>query len=248
MVESELQTALERVIQGGFVVETQPYIYRFNHPLMQEAIYTTLSFSQRQVWHTEIGHWMLERRPELVELIAYHYLRGEDGAKAAQAALKAGRKAQEQGAYSGALEYYEQVLALPTGPDEAKMRAAEGQADILLAQKDYGAAKQAYAQAVIWGSQTALAKQAILTGDLEGLSLIEFPTALRPWAEASRAWLLARNQQPELALKAAQAAVSGVEGSAPEILTMLLESLEKQAPLGSYEEWLHQFSQLNLLK
>jgi class 3 adenylate cyclase len=248
LAESDLQSSLERVIQEGFVVETQPQNYRFNHPLMQEAIYTTLSFSQRQIWHTEIGHWLMERRPDLVELIAYHYLRGDDAPKAAQAALKAGHKAQEQGAYTGALEYYEQVLALPTVSIEAKMTATERQGDILMVQKDYSAAKQAYAQAIIWGSRTALAKQAILMGDLEGLGLVEFPAPLRPWAEASRAWLLAQNRQPDLALQSAQAAVALAEGSAQEILRTLLQSLEKQEPMASYEEWLYQFSQLNLLK
>ena len=77
--ETEIELALEEAIQTSFLTVIQDGIYQFNHPLMQEAIYTTLAFSQRQHWHSQIGDWLVKSQPELdqsLELIAYHYFAG----------------------------------------------------------------------------------------------------------------------------------------------------------------------------
>jgi len=237
----ELKLALEQAVQGGFVVEMQDKSYRFNHPLMQEAIYATLSYSQRQRWHTEIGRWLSQRQPEPpVELLAYHYLRGNDVEKAADFALRAGQRAQLQGAYTGALIYYEQVLELPDSVAPMRMAAAEYQGDVLMVLNDYSAARQAYEQASQLGSAGAAGKLAILAGDLEVLARTQFADALRPWAEASRAWLLAQNDQFEQALSSIQTAIR-LDGS-QEAIKILHTSLKNRRRPGPYEEWLQQFA------
>ena len=109
---------------------------------MQETIYETLSFAQRQTWHTRVGDWLLGHKPEAsLELIAYHYLRGADVEKAAQFGCRAGDRMREREIYVGALEYYEQVLALPGVSREAQIEAAEGRADVLALQGDNAAAR-----------------------------------------------------------------------------------------------------------
>jgi hypothetical protein len=65
------------------------------------------------------------------------------------------------------LEYYEQVLELPEAPREMLAQAAEGRADVLALQEDYPAAIAAYARAIELGSTSALAKRAVLTGDVD---------------------------------------------------------------------------------
>jgi len=248
MTEREAENALERVMQAGFIREMRDTTYHFNHPLMQEAIYATLSFSQRQEWHTQIGNWLIERNPEqLLELIAYHHLLGADLKKAAQFTRQAGDKAKERQAYAGALEYYEQVLTLENAPIDEITSAAESKADVLVLQKNYDTAKQAYTQAIELGSTDAHGKRAIVSGSVEEIFQTEFRPPLHVWAKGSHAWLLAINDQQEAALKSAQTAVELADASAKATMESLVRSLENGEGLGSYEEWLQQFAQAVLL-
>jgi predicted ATPase len=133
----DVTAALEEATRASFLTALQTTTYQFNHPLMQEAIYTTLAFSQRQGWHTKMGDWLVESRPETdqnMELIAYHYLQGADGVKAARFGRRAGDKARAQGLYAGAAEYYAKVLALAHAPPEEQAAAAEGQVQVLALQ------------------------------------------------------------------------------------------------------------------
>jgi predicted ATPase len=168
--ETQVQAALEGAIESSFLTIPQETVYRFHHPLMQEAIYATLSFSQRQNWHSHIGDWLVERQQgpdEALELIAYHYLRGKNTTKAAHFGCRAGDRARERGMYAGALEFYQQVLALADGPEAERVRATEGQGDVLALQGDHEAARRAYTLAAELGSPTALGKRASLSGELE---------------------------------------------------------------------------------
>jgi hypothetical protein len=248
MSEREFGTALEQVVQAGFLVEEQKRSYRFNHPLMQEAIYATLSFAQKQAWHTEIGNWLAEQpADQALELIAYHYLLGNDEQKAASFGLKAGDRAREQGAYAGALEYYGQVLALQNVSIRDRMLAAEYQGDVLTIQRDYGAAQRAYDQAAQLGSHSALEKQAIIAGDLERLSQVEFSPELYLWGEGSRAWLLAQSHQLEPASTLVQTIIQSADGRFQEDIQRLAQALTKGESPGPYEFWLHRFTQEVLL-
>ncbi len=242
--EVELEAALAGTVQNSFLTAIQDILYCFNHSLMQETIYSTLSFAQRQVWHTRIGDWLVERQPELdqfPELVAYHYLRGADANKAARFGRRAGDRARQWSSYAGALEYYQQVLALADAPSDERMRAAEGQADVLALQGDYAAACEAYTTASRLGSTNALGKQAILSGRVELLAQTEFTPGLRPWAEGARTWLLDQTGQSELALDVARAGLKVAEGASRVALETLIKILESGEPLGEYETWLHQF-------
>ncbi len=244
--ELEVAAALDERSQTSFLSAVQTTTYQFNHPLLQEAIYNTLAYSQRQSWHTQIGDWLVESRPEAeqnLELMAYHYFQGADVAKAARFGRRAGDKARERGAYAGAAEYYAKVLALANAPLEERSRAAEGQADILALQGDYQAARSAYSQASQLGSAEARGKQVILAGEIETLARTEFSPALRPWADGAQAWLLAQHGQPQAATKLVQSALAGAEESARPALETLERMLAAPAGLGQYEEWLGLFAQ-----
>jgi predicted ATPase len=248
LTEREAEVALERVVQAGFLSEVQSDLYKFNHPLMQEAIYATLSFSQRQIWHTDIGNWLIDRQLEQnLELIAYHHLRGDDAAKAAKYALQAASKARENGAYDGAADYYQQVLALEDAPQAQKMIAAENGGDMLAVQQQVDSAQGLYQQAVDLGSANAAQKLAILSGSLEQIAQTEFSPAFRAWAEGSRAWLLAQNGEVHPALDAAQTALNLTDDSAEKAIEKLLKTLKRGETVGSYEGWLQQFGQAVLL-
>jgi predicted ATPase len=244
MSTQEAELALERITQAGFVAEGQSNSFHFNHPLMQEAIYATLSFSQRQQWHTQIGDWLASRQPEqFLELIAYHYLRGNNALKAAQFARRAGDKARERGAYAGAADYFDQVLKLDNAPEAEKMAAAESKGDMLVLQKFYSSAGEFYTQAETMGSLSAPGKRAIVSGNLEQLAETEFTPTLQGWAEGSKAWLLAQSDQLELALRTAQEALKMAENSAREAIELLLQKLQAREKPGPYEVWLQHFTQ-----
>ncbi|HXV43042.1 MAG TPA: hypothetical protein VEC96_08255, partial [Anaerolineae bacterium] len=247
--EAEVELALEEAVQAAFLTVLQQGVYQFNHPLLQEAIYTTLAFSQRQNWHTQAGDWLFESQPDpdqSLELIAYHYLQGSEVEKAARFARRAGDKARECGAYAGATAYYTKVLALTNASLEERAGAAEGQADVLALQGDYQAAGSAYTQAIELGSLEAIGKQAILSGEADILARTQFTPALRPWAEGARAWLLAQRNQPEAALTLLQAALDTAEEKVRPALAALAQTLAAKRQLGPYEEWLSQFAQIAL--
>jgi predicted ATPase/class 3 adenylate cyclase len=243
--ELEVTTALEEANQASFITAVRVMTYQFNHPLLQEAIYTTLAFSQRQHWHSQLGDWLIAGQPDTeqnLELIAYHYLHGADTAKAARFGRRAGDKARERGAYAGAAQYYAKVLSLSAAPLEDRVAASEGQADVLALQGNYRAAQLAYTQAIGWGSLDAAGKQAILSGEVDALLRTVFTPALRPWADGARAWLLAQQGQFEAATELVREALSIAEETARPALETLAQALAAQEPLGQYDEWLGQFA------
>jgi class 3 adenylate cyclase len=144
LMAQNVPAALDTVIRSGFISGLSDETYAFTHQLMQEAIYTTLSFAQRQDWHTHLGDWLATTGPDTdrtLELAAYHYLKGSDAEKGARFGLKAADRAKRRGAYAGAIDYYRQVFELPAAPVGAKERAAEGWAAILSLQGQPEAAR-----------------------------------------------------------------------------------------------------------
>jgi predicted ATPase len=239
--EKEVTAALDQAVHFSFLNRMNDSTYQFDHSLMQETIYETLSYAQRQQWHTQYGDWLVAHQPDQpLEIVAYHYLRGNDGDKAAQFGCRAGDKARRRGVLVGALEYYEQVLALPDIADDLRMHVAEGRADVLVLQGDYSAASAAYAEL---HSTSAAAKKALLSGDLSQLTEIEFKDGLRPWVMGAQAWLLAQTGQTDAARIMVDEALSTAgDHTARPALQMLGQKLTDREDLGAYEEWLGLFA------
>jgi predicted ATPase len=241
---NQVEAALEGAVQASLLAAPQGQIYHFDHPLIQETIYATLAYSQRQAWHTRVGDWLANqegaRETPTLELITYHYLQGSDQSKAAEFGCLAGDRAKASRAYAGAITYYQQVLALPEIPIAAHKRAAEGQADVLALQGDYAAAQTAYRRAAELGSETARAKQAVLSGDPIRLRSTRCSLDWQPWLDGTRAWRLAQQGQHQAALALAKEA-AGQPGPARPILEELVTDLRAGNSLGDYQQWLHRF-------
>jgi ABC-type oligopeptide transport system substrate-binding subunit/class 3 adenylate cyclase len=90
--------------------------YGFRHALIQETAYRTLLADQRTRLHRRAAEWLEERYAgrdtEVLGLLAHHWLRAEDEAKAAGYLLRAGDKAREEHALDEAIEHYRDLLPL----------------------------------------------------------------------------------------------------------------------------------------
>jgi predicted ATPase len=242
---TEVAAALENTVQCSLINQMGDTTYRFTHALMQETIYETLSFAQRRQWHTQLADCLLLWQPAgAMEIVTYHYLRGEDAVKAAQFGCRAGDKARQRDVWVGALEYYQQVLALADAPALWKKYAAESRADVLALQGDYRAATAAYTEAVKAGCAGAMGKKLLFSGDVAPLLEAEFEPAIRPWAAGARAWLLAQAGQIQAARQIVGEALSVVahEDVAQPALAGLAQKLAgQQQTVGDYREWLDLF-------
>ncbi|MFL5958731.1 MAG: ABC transporter substrate-binding protein [Gaiellaceae bacterium] len=90
--------------------------YRFHHALIQETAYRTLLADQRTRLHRRAAEWLeeryAERDAEVLGLLAYHWLRAQDEAKATDYLLRAGDKARLEYALDEAIEHYRDLLPL----------------------------------------------------------------------------------------------------------------------------------------
>ncbi len=113
-------TTLERF--GLLPMEAaNPPTYRFKHSITQMVAYASLLETQRRDLHGRVARYLEETRgtPEsdsetpgghTVDILAYHYARSNDRAKAAHYLQLAGEQATRQGAYAVALDHFTQAL------------------------------------------------------------------------------------------------------------------------------------------
>ncbi len=104
--------------------------YRFGESLTQEVAYEGLLLKQRRQLHDRIGH-LLEAEPgdvtaERAALLAHHFTRGDDRAKAIEALLRAGDLTERLPSYPTAVEFFRRAweLADAEPADERFRRAA----------------------------------------------------------------------------------------------------------------------------
>ncbi|MDM8531496.1 adenylate/guanylate cyclase domain-containing protein [Anaerolineales bacterium HSG25] len=236
--------ALKQATQFSFLTRRRGNVYYFHHPLMQEAIYSTLSFKQRQQWHKRVADWLCDNlgdEEQNLEQVVYHYMRSNNIKMAAKHGVMAGDKAREREAYAGASDYYQQVYSLAKAPDKYRVMALENHADVMALQGNYKQAVLLYPQATDLGSTTANSKVAIISGDIELLTKTIFTPQMQFWAEGSKAWVLALAGQTDTALNIAQTALNQAEGAVHTALTVLVQNLEIGRPLEAYEVWLQKF-------
>ncbi len=249
LTPQEIQDALRGAIQASFIVKTEPKIYRspqtyrFVHPLMQEAIYETMSFSQRQMWHTQLADWLEEQPDSPLEVLAHHYLRGDNLEKAISFGRRVAERSCELGIYAGAFDYYDQILGLPGLSNEVQIEITEALADVLALQKDFEAAKTMYSQAIDLGSTIAREKLVLLSGDLDVLGQTEFSSEFEPWARGAEAWLMAQNGDTKEALHHLDLSFKGAKGAVRSGLSQMKKTLKSGQTLPDYEVWLNQFTE-----
>ena len=132
-----LAVDLDHLIDQGFVERRgiDPEVtHAFHHALIQEVAYLKQLLSQRRRLHVRvadaIGDLFAQRADEYVDIIAYHYARGDDDAKASAALLRAGQRARRLYAIDEALAYFRAALERSAQDPAAIAGAWEGIADI----------------------------------------------------------------------------------------------------------------------
>jgi class 3 adenylate cyclase len=89
--------------------------YIFKHALIQEVAYNSLLLKKRRDIHERISHAIEnlypDRLEEFYEMLAYHYARGEDLAKAGQYLTLSGNKAAQRHSLWEAYSFYKEALA-----------------------------------------------------------------------------------------------------------------------------------------
>jgi class 3 adenylate cyclase/tetratricopeptide (TPR) repeat protein len=115
---SALAARLEELVARGFIEPASlgSHMYAFRHAIVQETIYHSLLSDRRRAVHRLIAD-ELEILPEgdvdaSVELMAHHFLQAGVPAKAVPYLIRAGRRAQNRGAYKLAVEHYRAALAV----------------------------------------------------------------------------------------------------------------------------------------
>jgi class 3 adenylate cyclase/tetratricopeptide (TPR) repeat protein len=91
-----------------------PSSYQFQHVIAQEAAYNLLLFDQRQQLHQSIARWYEATDQHNVEsnqpLLAYHWQRAGDFARAAHFYERAGETALRNGAYAEASGFFQHTI------------------------------------------------------------------------------------------------------------------------------------------
>jgi class 3 adenylate cyclase/tetratricopeptide (TPR) repeat protein len=119
LAEAEFSHALQLLQARELVYESALYpdsVYSFKHALIQEVAYHGLLHEQRARQHERVGDAMetlyADKLPEYVSLLAYHYTRGTNTAKALHYLDLAGRRASALYADADAQYFWEEYLRL----------------------------------------------------------------------------------------------------------------------------------------
>lgn len=90
--------------------------YSFKHALLREVTYETVLKRQRTQYHARVAEWLSaasgERRGEYLPVIADHFERAGDTAKAASALTEAGEQALGVSAFNDAFRFFQRALSL----------------------------------------------------------------------------------------------------------------------------------------
>lgn len=128
--DGSLDAGLRSLEERAFIDSVGPaafdgdWEWTFRHMLVHEVAYAGMLKSVRRAAHLRVGNWLEhragERREELASLLAYHFERGEDWAKAAEFAEVAGERAARIYANREASAAYRQAIeALAMLPPDA---------------------------------------------------------------------------------------------------------------------------------
>lgn len=112
----------ELLVRRGLFVGERPdpeLTYSFKHIVLQQAAYELLAFAQRRLLHRAIAEWYERdhgQDPRHYALLAHHWRRAEDTARAIDYLERAGHHAMQQGAVREAIYCFEQASELDSGP------------------------------------------------------------------------------------------------------------------------------------
>lgn len=130
--ETDLRTALTRLVESGLVIEKESSsetVYTFKHALVQEAAYGSLLKSRRRELHRAVAKALNENFSDLAktrpELVAQHLTQAGEIEPAIEAWQNAGNRAAGRAALVEAGQHYNKALellnTLPDTPDRAQL-------------------------------------------------------------------------------------------------------------------------------
>ena len=105
------EEGLGELVAGGLVVETEPGVAAFRHPLTRDAIYDDVPWLRRRAMHRELAGALQERGHDSAE-IAAHWLAARDTPRALTALLEAIDARASMHAYRDATRLGRQALDL----------------------------------------------------------------------------------------------------------------------------------------
>jgi len=103
--------------------------YAFRHSVIHETAYSLLAFAQRRQLHRAIALWQEKRgvvAPENYPLLAHHWGRAQEPARARDYAERAASQASARGAFHEAAYFYEQVLQFEEPAAQEALGIEEG--------------------------------------------------------------------------------------------------------------------------
>jgi DNA-binding SARP family transcriptional activator len=163
---------------GAHVVEEiavgESWGYTFRHPLMQAVLYHSLSRQRRMRFHRILGDSLESLTPDEIEVIAHHYSRSDDRAKAVHYLWAAAGRATNLYANQAARAYLEELVELLETLDRmdeaAEARLALGRCLLTLADYDHAmmAVEPALARYTGQNAMVEAASSAALMAQIDG--------------------------------------------------------------------------------
>ena len=149
-----LQDDLGLLEKEAFIVPrdlTPEMVYAFRHTLIQEVAYQTQLQSQRRRIHGAVAGVLeslyVGRIDEVLDLLAYHYARSEQSAKAVEYLVRAGDRARRLFANEEAARYYSQALEQVPEP-RLRRTALEGLGEVQAPMGQLAASRESFQQAL----------------------------------------------------------------------------------------------------
>lgn len=176
--------ALERLHLVAQEAPEPSLTYSFKHIILQEVVYNLLLFAQRRGLHRAVAEWYEAQHaddlPHFYALLAHHWLKAADPARAIDYLELAGEQAICSYANHEAAEFFRRILALVDGPAEgAAANFARGSTGGPEAQWADRVADKAASVPVAAGPAESNRAAELVEVDLEASLLLPDPDALR---------------------------------------------------------------------
>lgn len=107
----DLLTKIRPLIQHNFLEETAQG-YRFSHEKIHQVVYEEIDDKRRTILHLQVAQTLSNLSPERFADLAWHYQGAGDIDKATNYYFRAGQSSMAVSAFTGALEFFDQALAL----------------------------------------------------------------------------------------------------------------------------------------
>ena len=144
-----VQGDLEATTRAELTVPTPPDTspgYVFRHIVTQEVAYASLAEVTRQTLHAAVGQWWEAAGERDLDLLAFHYSRSHNVAKAREYLRRAAEAAAAAYNNVSAITYYQQLLPLLAAAEQAAVWLALGRVQQLVG--NWTAAEDCYQQAL----------------------------------------------------------------------------------------------------